>query len=233
MGVPAQQHKIVSVVNDYAIFDKVVKNNENSAGFEITDVDNKKENVSISKRYNDFINEHVVPDPDDFWVLFVHQDFGFLQNMESTLKKLDKNSIYGAIGVNLYKGLFLGKNGFKRSLTIAWGRISQGNNDFSFKKYGRRVFFQKTVDAIDCCCIMIHSSLIKKYNLSFDENLSFHMYAEELCYRAKKEHKIKIKVVQMNCFHLGKGKIDDEFLKSVDYLKNKFKIDRIPSTCRN
>ena len=78
----------------------------------------------------------------------------------------------------------------------------------------------------------MHSSLIKKYNLRFDENLSFHMYAEELCYRAKKDYKIKSKVVQMKCFHMGEGSLNDEFYKAVEYLKEKFHTDKIPSTCQ-
>ena len=227
------QNKLVCVVNDYAIFDEVIKNNENLADFEITDFDNREENVAITKRYNSFIEENVANNADDFWVLFVHQDFGFMENPNPMLKAMDKASIWGAVGVNLYKGLFLGKDCFKPSITIAWGRILQGNNDFNFKEYGRKIWFKKTVDAVDCCCVMVHSSLIKKYNLRFDENLSFHMYAEELCYRAKKDHKIKSKVVPMKCFHLGKGNLNEEFSNSVKYLKEKFKINRVPSTCRN
>ena len=231
------KNKIVCVVNDYELFNKVVKNNENSSGFEIIDFDNTTENISITKRYNDFINENILNPSnaplEDYWVLFTHQDFGFLENIDSKLSKLDKSCIYGPIGVTLYKGLFIGKEGFKKSVSITWGQILQGNNDFTFKKYGRKLLFQKIVDSVDCCCIMIHSSLIKKHNLLFDENLSFHMYAEELCYRAKKDYKISIKVVKTNCFHTGKGNLNEEFFKSVNYLKSKFNIERIPSTCKN
>jgi len=228
-----QKNKIVSVVNDYAIFDKVIKNNENLTNFDIIDYDNTKENIAITKRYNNFIEETVAQCSDDFWVLLVHQDFGITDNINSILGKLDKKCIWGAIGAVLYHGLFIGKEGFKKSISLTWGQIEQGNNDFNFKKYGRKILNQKTVDSLDCCCVIIHSSLIKKYNLHFDENLSFHMYAEELCYSAKKQHKIKSKVIQMNCYHLGKGKLDDEFSNSAKYLKEKFKIERIPSTCWN
>lgn len=239
LGRNAQQHnaeehnKIICVVNDYETFDKVVKHNENLANLEVIDFDNSKENIAITKRYNNFIDRSVSNCEEDFWCLFIHQDFGCEENISPRLEKFDKNCIWGAIGAKLYKGLFFGREGFKKSISINWGQIKQGNNDFNFKKYGRRIFGQKTVDAVDCCCIIIHSSLIKKYDLRFDENLSFHMYAEELCYRAKKEHKIKTKVSQIKCFHLGRGKIGEEFFKSAQYLKEKFKIDRIPSTCRN
>jgi len=239
LGFPAQQHKIVCVVNDYSIFDKVVKNNENLINFDITDYDNTKENLAVTKRYNSFIEESIEPSVGDFWVLFVHQDFGITDNIDSIVEKLDKNCIWGAIGIKIYRGVFIGKKGIEQKIglkqhrILTLGSISQGNNDFNFAPYGKEIPSTADVDSVDCCCMMMHSSLIKKYNLRFDENLNFHMYAEELCYRTKKEYKIKIKVVQLKCFHLGKGNLNEEYQKSVAYLKNKFKIKKIPSTCPN
>lgn len=233
--------KIVCVYNNKEIFDKVIQTNENLKDCKIFGYDNTSENTAITKRYNDFIKKNVTP-LSDFWVVFIHQDFGFMQDVNKLLEKLNKKHIYGAIGVTLHRGLFWGKTeiiegrqkwGFKDSIALTWGRILQGNNDFNFKKHGRPVFFPFTVDSTDCCCMMMHSSLINKYTLRFDENLNFHMYAEELCYRVKHEHKIKTKVVQIKCYHLGKGNIDEDFQKSADYLKEKFKIKRIPSTCKN
>jgi len=148
------------------------------------------------------------------------------------LEKLNKNCIYGAIGVTQHDDFGLRK-GYKTTFTITWGHILQGNNDFNFREYGKKFLCKKNVDTLDCCCLMIHSSLIKKYCLRFDENLSFHMYAEDLCYSAKLIHKIQSKVVPMKCFHMGTGNLDEEFFKSSNYLKEKFHIDRIPSTCKN
>lgn len=238
--------KVICVVNNQEIFDKVVKNNENLKNSEHFVYNNTQENTAITKHYNTFIEENLntntelqVTQDNDSWCLFIHQDFGVMEDIDSVLKKLDKNYIYGAVGVKTLKGIFFGKKGkdrhlgFKTSLKLTLGRILQGNNDFNLKKHGRPAIFQPMVDAIDCCCIIIHSSLIKKYNLRFDENLDFHLYAEELCYRAKKDYKIKTKVVQMKCFHLGQGTLDENFEKSAKYLKEKFKINSIPSTCYN
>jgi len=239
LGFPAQQHKIVCVVNDYVIFDKVVKTNEKLSNFDIIDYDNTTENIAITKRYNNFIDEIVGQRQDDFWMLFIHQDFGITDDIESIVEKLNKNCIWGAIGIKIYRGIFIGKKGIEQKIglkqhrILTLGSISQGNNDFNFAPYGKEISSTAEVDSIDCCCIMIHSSLIKKYNLHFDENLTFHMYAEELCYRTKKEYKIKTKVVQLKCFHLGKGNLNEEYQNSVAYLKNKFKIKKIPSTCPN
>lgn len=227
--------KVICVVNNQEIFEKVIKNNENLKKCEHFVFDNTTENVAITKRYNSFIEQNI--NNKDSWYVFIHQDFGVMEDIDLILKKLDINNIYGAVGVKIFKGIFFGKKGndrhlgFKTSLKLTIGKILQGNNDFNFKKHGLPALFQPTVDAIDCCCIMIHSSLIKKYNLRFDENLNFHLYAEELCYRAKKDYKIKTKVVQMKCFHLGQGTLDEDFKNSAQYLKEKFNLNSIPSTC--
>lgn len=233
----AMNAKIICVFNNQEIFEKVVKNNENLKNCDIHSYDNTNDNVAITKRYNDFIDKNI--DSEDSWCVFIHQDFGFMEDIDRVLDKLDENCIYGAIGVKIYRGIFIGKKGkdghigLKRHFALTWGEIQQGQNGFKFKPYGKKVSSQKIVDSVDCCCIILHSSLIKKYNLHFDENLKFHMYAEELCYSAKKNHRIKTKVVQMECFHLGEGSLNDEYNESVKYLKDKFKIKKIPSTCPN
>lgn len=241
--------KVVCIFNNQEIFDKVVKNNENLKDCELFSYDNTLRNTPITQYYNKFIQETVEePQDEDFWCVFIHQDFGFMENVKAVVEKLNPKYIYGAIGVKILKGIFFGKKGlnkdfgrrlgFKTNLKLILGRILQGNNstlpiDYNFKPKGIVALFEPTVDSIDCCCIMIHSTLIRKYNLRFDENLKFHMYAEELCFRAKKEHKIKTKIVQTKCFHLGKGNLDEDFQKSTQYLKDKFKIKSVPSICPN
>lgn len=230
--------KLVCVYNNRDIFFKVVKSNNNTESCELFAFDNTLENAPITKLYNKFIEKNI---ESDSWFVFIHQDFGFMENIDLIVEKLNTNYIYGPVGVKIFKGLFWGKRhdvesvkrGFKTELKLTIGQILQGDNDFGLRKHGRLALFQPTVDAIDCCCIIVHSSLLKKYNLRFDEHLSFHMYAEELCYRAKKDYKIKTKVIQTKCFHLGKGCLDEDYQKSAQYLKEKFNIKRIPSTCPN
>ncbi|MFA7659084.1 MAG: hypothetical protein WCY19_06605 [Candidatus Gastranaerophilaceae bacterium] len=225
--------KIICVYNNPKIFDKVVKNNEHLKNCEIFAYDNTVENISITKQYNRFIEENIKAAArggrleKDFWCLFIHQDFGMMEDINPILEKLSTNNIYGAVGSKFYDGFLFRKNGFN----INYGRILQGNNDFNFHEYGVKVKRPKTVDSVDCCCIIVHSSLVKKYNLHFDENLDFHMYAEEFCYSAKKNYRIKSKIVQMKCFHMGTGNLNEEFQKSAQYLKEKFNIKRVPSTC--
>lgn len=114
------------------------------------------------------------------------------------------------------------------------GEINQGDNNFEFCKSGMRLSHPVTVKTIDCCCIIIHSSLINKYKMKFDEKLKWHLYAEELCINYKKNYNIKTKVIQFDCFHTSNGKLDnlpEDFYQSADYVKNKHSIKLINSTC--
>jgi len=236
--------KVVCVFNNPGVFDKVVKDNVHLKNCTIFKYDNTKVNIAITKHYNNFIKENI-DETSDFWCLFIHQDFGMMEDIDVITSKLNKKHIYGAVGYKTYKGIFFGRKdryksfgikshfGISTRTMILWGQILQGNNDFNFVTIGRKAFFPKTVDAIDCCCIMLHSSLINKYKLRFDENLKFHMYVEEFCYKARKQYKIKVKVVQMKCFHMGSGSYNEEFANSAQYLKDKFHIERVPSTCPN
>lgn len=221
-------NKVVCVVNNYDIFNKVVKNNENLINCEILDIDNTAENTSITKRYNEIIEKNANLNS---WMLFIHQDFGITENINPILENLDKNFVYGVIGPKTIKEVKTEKLGKSFTYSILCGQIMQGKNNFDFKEFGYPVKAPETVDAIDCCCIIMHSTLINQYNLRFDEKLKFHMYAEELCYRAKHDYGIETKVIPMKCFHMGTGKLDEKFQESVKYLKEKFKTNNIPSTC--
>lgn len=227
--------KIICTYNNKELFEKIISNNKSFENNEICAYDNTVENLPITKRYNEFLDKVVLSGNEDFWCVFIHQDFGVLEDIDLSLKNLKTDSIYGATGIKFYKRTSLYKlsNPTRPSVKV-YGQIMQGNNGFeTFVPYGDNITKPQVVDAIDCSCIIIHSTLIKKYNLHFDENLSFHLYAEELSYRAKKDYKIKTKAVQLKCFHLGRGNLNEEFQKSAAYLKNKFKIDKIPSHCPN
>lgn len=104
---------------------------------------------------------------------------------------------------------------------------------FYLSIYRNRIFFDRTVSSVDCCCLIVHSSLISKYNLRFDENLNWHMYAEEFCINAQITHKITSKAAQFNCFHLGEGKLNDDFHNCAKYVKEKHTLKYLKTTCIN
>lgn len=221
--------KVVSVVNDYTVFERCIKNNPCLQEFDITVFDNCKENIGIPKRYNSFIES--LKQGDDFWILFIHQDFIFNENPLKKLENLDKACVYGVVGMAMPRFYlqFSPEFIFRLGQRCMFGQIYEGEAlRLVGHKVGRKC--QPVVKTLDCCCCMVHSELLRENNLRFDENLDFHMYVEDFCLTAA-EFGIKSRVVQMDCRHLSGGKYGPELKESADYLKKKHNISRICSTC--
>ena len=71
--------------------------------------------------------------------------------------------------------------------------------------------------------MIVHSSLIKKYNLRFDKNLKFDLYSEDFSINAKENFNIGTKVVPIKCHHYSYGNPTNNFYENLDYLSNKYK----------
>ena len=197
--------------------------------FEIICYDNTIENKGISERYNSFID--TIKADDNYWVAFLHQDFIFNENPIGKLEKLDKNCLYGAVGIARmmyfaqFKPKFVFKPKFYRRCLL--GQIYQGAED---RLVGNWLSQPRQVDTFDCCCCIVHSSLLRDKELRYDENLKFHMYVEDLCHSAKKLG-ILSKVTQFDCCHLSSGNMNEELDRSAKYVKEKHKLKLINSTC--
>jgi len=219
--------RIVTVINNLKTYQRCIKNNEFLRDAEIITFDNSIENIGIPKRYNSFINS--LNPKDDFWVAFLHQDFIFNENPLPKLQNLDKNCIYGAIGI-AFPAFFLQIKPefiFRVFRRCMLGQIFEGEGT---RRVGHKIAGNPEVETLDCCCCIVHSSLLKESGLRFDENLNFHMYVEDLCISAKNKG-IKSKALQIDCRHLSGGVRDEAFLESVRYVKNKHGIKRVNSTC--
>ena len=219
--------KVVTVVNNFELFERCIKNNEFLSEADVCVFNNSVKNAGISECYN-FFMERIKPE-DDFWVIFMHQDFIFNENPIEKFQKLDKNCIYGVIGI-LFPVFFLQIKPefiFRVLRRCMLGQIYEGEGK---RRVGHKVASHPEVNTLDCCCCIIHSSLIKAARLRFDENLKFHMYVEDLCITAKKNG-ILSRVIQFDCLHLSRGSYGEDFKESVLYIKKKHKIKRINSTC--
>ena len=84
----------------------------------------------------------------------------------------------------------------------------------------------KQADTFDCQCLIVHSSLVKKYGLRFDENLTFDLYVEEFCINAYEKYKITSRILQIKCQHWSKGNIGERWYRQFEYLQNKYKNSR-------
>lgn len=227
---------IVSVITNSAQYKQLFTENRFLSKTTLYPYDNSQQNLSIPTRYNHFI-EHIMPQ--NSWIVFCHQDFEFLQDPHEVLDKLDKNCIYGPIGVAQYKRRFLVsylRHGWKPTIRLRQtiypkylGQIIQGSSSKDFK-IGQKITYPKTVDTIDCCCLIVHSSLIRAKNLRFDEQFNFHLYSEDFSLSASEKH-IKTKVIQIKCKHYSEGKINELFWQKYRQLLAKYPTKFFFTTC--
>ena len=88
---------VVSVVRDQVMYDMCVGSNPCFDSFERIAFDNNKQNLTIPQRYNSFIDS--LPDSYDGWIVFCHEDCKCEEDLSLILPGLDKDKIYGPIGV--------------------------------------------------------------------------------------------------------------------------------------
>lgn len=220
--------QIICVVNNFETFGSMIGNNPFMNGFPVHVYDNTVENVSITKRYNHFIDHHM---NNDAWLVFCHQDFGFSADPYLRIKDLDKTGIYGPIGAVKKRGLFLrhGKLTFSKKILV--GQIQQARNDNNFFLHGIHLDRLQIVETVDCCCLIVHSSLINKYALRFDEHLDFHLYSEDFSLNARYAYGVRTRAVQMDARHMSFGDTSLDFHASLEYLKAKYKGRNFVGTC--
>lgn len=71
--------------------------------------------------------------------------------------------------------------------------------------------------------IIVHSSLIKKYDLRFDETLSFDLYVEDFCIQAREKYGIVSKILPLKCQHYSYGNVSKRFYELLKYMRKKYK----------
>ena len=204
--------QIISVVRDFDMYNRLVRNNPNSKDATFVAFDNNAENLFIAARYNSFLDSYDYADED--WFVFCHEDWEVFEDLKEKLTYLDKNFLYGPIGAK--------KDGIYNKNKII-GQIYESDKDGCNRHLnGEFVKDLIDVDTFDCQCLIIHSSLVKKHGLRFDENLSFDLYVEDFCINAKEKFGISSKILQLSCQHYSCGKITKRFYKQLSYLKSKY-----------
>lgn len=230
-GLPGMNRgiQVVSVVRDFGVYEETTRNNPFIRRYRLHPYDNNRDNSGIPARYNDFIRTRM---DRDAWLIFCHQDFGFLEDPWPKLKELPTRFIYGPIGTVRRYGIFFRNRRVLFSRKVLLGRIHQAGDDRASFGSGRYLAKPKTVDTVDCCCLIVHGSLIARHGLAFDENLDFHLYSEDFSLNARYGHGIRTKAVQFECRHLSPCyDVAADFHESLAYLRSKYKGRRFSGTC--
>ena len=167
---------IITVVRDFDMYNKCIGHNQNCANMNHVFLNNRNSNRPIPVLYNEFIDKYEYVN--ESWFIFCHEDFELLQTVE--FQDLRKDALYGVVGCKR-KGVL----GFEKQVFCGCIEECKRHGDGSKWIVGNAVFEPTEVDTFDCCCLIVHSSLVKRYRLRFDENLAFDLYVEDFCATSK------------------------------------------------
>lgn len=197
------------------IIDNVFLKKEKNISFYL--IDNRNGNKPISVVYNEFLNSYDYNN--ESWFIFMHSDFEFLAFPSEILKNLDPSNIYGPIGAKVCHDK-------QKMYIIGKGDVIEKAPDKTMYYYTVYKWHDMSVDTLDCQCIIIHSSLIKKYDLRFDPKTIFDLYVEDFCIQAKKNHGIHIFALYFDCaHHSGYAKeknYSNRYLEQLKYINQKY-----------
>jgi hypothetical protein len=180
--------QLVTVSHRPDVYERYLGSSEAALRHPIVRYDNTVENISLPARYNAFIDTEMA----DGWVAFVHHDFCFDADPMPMLEEASPEHIYGIIGARLV--------GKKAHLI---GHVKCQPVVHPDGAVGEPFDAPLLVDTVDCCCIIVHSSLIRRFDLRFDERFAWHFYAEDLSLSARADHRIKTYVLPMDTGHYG------------------------------
>lgn len=200
------------------MYNDLVRDNVYNKSAKFVYYDNNVVNTPITERYNHFLNNYDYNYDD--WFIFCHEDWQVKKAWLHHFKKLDHDSVYGICGT------VLEYSDQTNILKYFLGQIENCNKDGSqLTKFGKWAKTGAEVITFDCMCIIIHSTLVKKHNIRFDENLSWHLYAEELNIRLKEEYGIKSRILQIYSKHWSYGAPmpNADFDAAFNYLACKFR----------
>ena len=217
----------ISVVNNFDTYNRCLGNNpyvSTPSNIKQVIFDNTKENICIPKRYNSFIEMYDFSK--DSWFVFCHCDWEPMDDINITLKNLDKNCIYGPIGSRLIEY----NSKVMRQLTgFCYERRRDGSG---FRTLGKIDNKLNLADTFDCQAIIVHSSLIKKYNLKFDENLKWDLYSEDFSIFAKENYQIPSYALNYRCCHWSGYHtcMPKSYYESLEYINKKYPNSKYAGT---
>jgi hypothetical protein len=223
----------ISVVRDLDLYKRFFQENKFTNSHKLVYFDNNLENLGISQRYNQFLDSYDYSC--EHWLVFCHEDFLLNEDILPKLKPISQNHIYGPIGTTVSKNILkinFDNESYELVERNIHGQIIQTNKTGIDKHiFGNRLEKSVEVDTVDCCCLIVHSSLIKKYNLRFDENLTFDLYSEAFSIEAKEKHQIPTQVIQIDCEHWSEGNITQRYYNGLMYLNQKYPTALYSGTC--
>lgn len=208
---------IVSVVNDYAMFDHCIRKNafiRQYKNVRVFDFDNTKNNVTIPRRYNSFIDAYDFSKPG--WIVFCHCDWELMQDINKWLERADPDNVYGSVGARVK---YAGGKAYPAACGYVYERRRDGTG---LRLLGARSLMNP-MDTCDCMVFAIHSSLLKASGFRFDEHLDWDLYVEDACiFFRQKGHAILPLGIDA-CHWSGYHLTPPSYFKALKYMNAKHK----------
>ena len=212
---------IVTVVKDFDLYEESIKTNKFMKECTLVTYDNSQEDISISQRYNDFLENHLHNISPRDWIIFCNQGFSFMEDFQNVLEKLEPNNIYGVMGVKNKR-----KFSWRHFKFISENQKVGGvciDKDHTHRRT-RSEQKLRQVDNLDSCCMIVNAELLQDFHLTFNEKLPFFFYVEEFCLAALYKYKIKSYVLPLDAYFLGPEEFPPEYYESKDYLKAEYHL---------
>ncbi|HEY9886300.1 MAG TPA: hypothetical protein V6C96_03460 [Vampirovibrionales bacterium] len=224
---------LITVSRDLEMYERFFTKNNYLENCTKICFDNNAENLGIPTRYNQFLDGYDYSK--EAWFVFCHEDFVIKEDLNLLLTKLSTDSIYGCIGTLIeWKKVQTISGNANHSFPVKYAKSSiiQAEKDGSQKQIiGAPISKATIVDTVDCCCLIVHSSLVNKHKLRFDENLTFDLYSEAFSIEAKEKLGILTKAIQMNCEHWSSGNVGERYYAGLRYLSEKHPNVLYSGTC--
>ena len=208
---------LVSVVRDFGMYDRCVRNNPHVGESELVPVDNRARNEGIPVGYNRFLDSR--PPDEDAWYVFCHEDFELKAPLD--LLQVDSDSLWGPIGAvtQVVCGIY------HRWQLV--GTVEECRKDGSnLRRAGTPVPQGTPVETFDCQCLIVHSSLVQRHHLRFDEALTFDLYAEEFCMAAKEKADVVSRILPIKACHWSGGSVQPRYFTQEAHVNAKY-----PNVC--
>jgi hypothetical protein len=218
---------IVTVVKDFELYESSIKSNEFIKNCNLITYDNSQEDISITQRYNDFLENHLKKISANDWIIFCNQGFSFMEDVKEIIKTLEPNSIYGVMGAKTKRKFSWRRFKFIDEIAKVGGVIT--DEDYIPKKRSKKEQKLKMVENIDSCCMLINAELLQDFHLNFNEKLPYFFFIEEFCLAALYKYKIKSYVLPLDAFFLGPQEFPPEYYESKDYLKAEYHLSNFAS----
>ncbi|WP_170426100.1 hypothetical protein [Ruegeria arenilitoris] len=181
-------------------------------------IDNRSRSAGLPELYNEIVKKYL---NEDVWLFFVHEDFE-VQGRFFDTEHLAPEAIYGTFGVRM-----------EGHAPIAFGLHKCSEKDgSSVLEVGLPVTSPVWVETLDCVALLLHTRLLRERpGLRFDENLTFDLYAEDICINAQENFGIPVMVLPVEFQHYSKGFVSERYWRGIKHLSEKYPDVGVPGSC--